>query len=87
MPNATKAELTAAARWFNQPILTTAPHWVAESRVILRQRAKGRSLRRIMRLLDRLENKTHGHGHNQQTVNRRLAWAIELYRGYHKPSL
>jgi hypothetical protein len=71
-------ELTAAAEWIKRPIVTDRKHWLAEARVILRLRADGLSLRKIAIELDEIEQ-TPGE-HNYETVNRRLAWAIELYR-------
>ena len=76
MPEITQDELTAAIAFFDGPLIVTKPRWVQEARVILRQRRKGHSLRRIAKVLGR----ALGGMHNPQTTNRRLAWAIDTYR-------
>ena len=78
----TNNELTQVRDWFaSTPIASTNPHWVTEARIILRLRAKGRTLRQIARVLDRIENKPWTH--NRETVNRRIVWAVKVWRANH----
>jgi hypothetical protein len=77
MPHIDREELAAACEWWRKvTYVTTRPHWAEEARVILRLKLKGRSLRRIAQVLTRIEHTPH----NYETVNRRLAWAIETHK-------
>jgi len=76
MPEITNAELNAALKWFYGPVIVTKPKWIWEARIILHHRVKGRSLRQITKVLDRVL----GGKYNPMTVNRRLIWAIDTWR-------
>lgn len=73
-----KAELKAAAEWFNQAVAATNPGWVRDARAILRMRARDKTFEYMADALTRLT----GTPYSKQTVHNRFSWALKVYRNH-----